>query len=315
MFTPESRVEFQNWATGLDLPLDTSPTLAAAALMAHAAFIEPERQIAIFDTLANAWLDHEPDQRGAILANQLAFLGAQRNAGGRQAPQTLWDAFWKVMEFDPETAGNAVNFTLKIVAIGMAYDEDLLARCERAVLLHDDVHNLIKIPEHRITTADLLDCPKGSLGNNLHTLLVTNGYDLEVIDPDTVLLDLKYVGQNRTNRRILLLHDIWHLVAGYGFTGTGEVAISGFQLAQFGQNYSTRFLAVTTTIMAYTRLIDPDKYITLIAEGWRHGRETGPLLSKPWEVLVNQPIADVRHELGIRAFASQVEAGMEIPVV
>ena len=38
-------------------PLEKSPPLAAAVLMAHAAFVQPERQIAIFDAIADAWLD------------------------------------------------------------------------------------------------------------------------------------------------------------------------------------------------------------------------------------------------------------------
>lgn len=314
MFTPEMRTEFQTWATGLSLPLDSNVAMCGAALMAHAAFIEPERQIAIFDAIAAAWLDHEPNERARVLRAHLPFLGADQNVGGRQAPQALWDAFWGVIAFDPENPGDAVSFTLKVVAIGLAYDEDLLARCEAALLLYGDVHDLIGIPEHRIKTEDLLACPKGSLGDDLHTMLTTNGYDLEVIDPDAVLLDPKYVAQNRTNRRILLLHDIWHLVAGYGFTGPGEVAISGFQLAQFGQNYSTRFLAVTACVMVYTRLNDPDMFITLIAEGWRHGRETLPLMSKPWETLVNEPISALRSDMGISAFVSKVEHKLEIPV-
>ena len=78
-------------------------------------------------------------------------------------------------------------------------------------------------------------------------MLNSNGYDIEVIDADNVVLPGDYPAQNRTNRRILQLHDIWHLVGGYGFTGAGEVAISGFQMAQFGQNYSTRFLATVAT--------------------------------------------------------------------
>ena len=64
----------------------------------------------------------------------------------------------------------------------------------------------------------------------------------EVINPDDVVscCPRSFAAQNRTNRRILQLHDVWHLFAGFGFTAQGEVAISGFQLAQFGQNYSTR---------------------------------------------------------------------------
>jgi hypothetical protein len=54
--TPVFREDFEFWAKTGAPPLE-SPPLAAAALMSHAAFAQPERQIAIFDAIASAWLD------------------------------------------------------------------------------------------------------------------------------------------------------------------------------------------------------------------------------------------------------------------
>ena len=50
-----------------------------------------------------------------------------------------------------------------------------------------------------------------SLGTNLLDMLASKGYDLEVINPDDVMLPPVFAAQNRTNRRILQLHDVWHL--------------------------------------------------------------------------------------------------------
>src|ERR1700675_416161 len=307
--TLEFRATFEDWASTGRPPMqgEGDLPLAAAALMAHAAFVEPERQIAIFDAIAEAWLDSKGgDARRALLQERLRIpLPA---ADGWRTPQAIWDAFWAVADAgaDRQASGSqALDVTMRVVNIGTHYDQELLQRCERAVLMHPDVHALLGEPEVRMTTNDLRNRPPASLGTVLLEMLTTKGYDLEVIDADTVLLPPQFPAQNRTNRRILQLHDVWHLFADYGFTAQGEVAISGFQLAQFGQNYSTRFLAVSTTSICLNRLADPDRFITLIVEGWRHGRASPPLMSVPWHQLLDKPIPQLRRELGVKPFQTR----------
>ncbi|MGO9931718.1 MAG: Coq4 family protein [Steroidobacteraceae bacterium] len=309
--TAEFRKTFEGWATGQPpLGEEADLPLAAAALMAHAAFVEPERQIAIFDALAEAWLDVSGgDSRRALLQERLDFLSTPAPpVGAWGTPGVIWEAFWAIADGRADrqaAAPSALDLTLRVVNIGTLYDQELLERCERAVLMHRDIHTLLGEPEVRMTTNDLRHRPKESLGSDLLGMLTAKGYDLEVIDADTVLLPPQFPAQNRTNRRILQLHDVWHLFADYGFTAQGEVAISAFQLAQFGQNYSTRFLAVSTTSLCLNRLVDPDQFIALIAEGWRHGRITPPLMSVPWHQLLDKPIPQLRRELGAEPFRTR----------
>jgi ubiquinone biosynthesis protein Coq4 len=311
--TLQLREDFERLAGTGAPPLD-DPPFAAAVLMAHAAFVEPERQIAIFDAIANAWLDLDQADRAACLRGQLKWLDAPapQSPGGWHTPRAVWDAFWAVVDAEPAppqeggTAKNqALDFTTRVVLIGVQYDAELLMRCERALYLHDDVRKLLGQPEVRMTTNDLRNWPKDSLGTKLLDMLTEKGYDLEVINADDVLLPPVFVAQNRTNRRILQLHDVWHLFAGYGFTAQGEVAISGFQLAQFGQNYSTRFLAATTLMLYLSRSVDIDQYIALISEGWRHGRRAPPLMSVEWHKLLGRSIAELRAELNVTPFRSR----------
>jgi ubiquinone biosynthesis protein Coq4 len=228
-----------------------------------------------------------------------------------QTPREVWDAFWRVVDAEPATQSDAgakeaaLDFTGRVVVIGLHYDAELLMRCERAHYLHEDVRKLLAQPEVRMTTDDLRNWPKDSLGTNLLDMLTSKGYDLEVINPDDVMLPPVFAAQNRTNRRILQLHDVWHLFAGFGFTAQGEVAISAFQLAQFGQNYSTRFLAATTTMMCLRPVVDIDQFISLIAEGWRHGRRAPPLMSVEWHKMLGRSIADLRAEMHIAPFKSR----------
>lgn len=292
--------------------LEASPPLAAAVLMGHAAFVQPERQISIFDAIADAWLDLEQGaDRMASLRQQLPWLRAPAVIEEWQTPRAVWDAFWGVVDAEPgaqsnaSAKDNALDFTGRVVVIGMHYDAELLMRCERAHYLHEDVRKLLAQPEVRMTTNDLRNRPKDSLGSNLLDMLTSKGYDLEVINPDDVMLPPVFAAQNRTNRRILQLHDVWHLFGGFGFTAQGEVAISGFQLAQFGQNYSTRFLAVTTTMMCLRPIVDIDQYISLISEGWRHGRRAPPLMSVEWHKLLGRPIDHLRAEMHVTPFKSR----------
>jgi ubiquinone biosynthesis protein Coq4 len=310
--TTKFRQDFEFYCrTGIP-PLEESTPLAAAALMAHAAFVQPERHIAVFDAIAGAWLDLErAADRAASLRQQLSWLTAPPVVEEWQTPDAVWKAFWSVVDAEPGTQANtgakdaALDFTGRVVAIGLHYDAELLTRCERAHYLHDDVKQLLAQPEVRMTTNDLRNWPKDSLGTNLLDMLTSKGYDLEVINPDDVMLPPVFAAQNRTNRRILQLHDVWHLFAGFGFTAQGEVAISGFQLAQFGQNYSTRFLAATTTMMCLRPIVDIDQFISLICEGWRHGRRAPPLMSVEWHKMLGRSIADLRAEMHVAPFKSR----------
>lgn len=306
----EDRVRFVEAVEKGCLPAGVSMPLASAMLMAHAAFAEPERQIDIFDALAHAWLDLAPADRPAHLAAALPFV--RGGAGhGRALPPALWDSFWAIAGSPPTGMVDPLAFTTAVVLIGNHYDAALIERCERALLQFEGVHTLLATPEVRMKTADLAGWPDDSLGSDLKRMLDSHGYDLEVIDADAVVLPGPWPAQNRTNRRILQLHDVWHLVAGYGFTGAGEVAISGFQLGQFGQNYSTRFLATVATLMALHMPVMAEPMITLMLEGWRHGRRTPDLMLVPWHDNLGLPIATLRAQIGIRPFDSQIARMME----
>ena len=309
--TAKFREDFERCSNTGVPPLD-SPAHAAAVLMSHAAFAQPERQIAIFDAIASAWLDLGGErERADSLRRQLPWLTQDAKTETWSTPRAVWDAFWSVVDAEPTAPSGdgakdqALDYTGRVVAIGFHYDAELLMRCERAHYLHEDVRKLLQQPEVRMTTNDLRNWPKDSLGTSLLDMLTSKGYDLEVINPDDVMLPAVFAAQNRTNRRILQLHDVWHLFAGFGFTAQGEVAISGFQLAQFGQNYSTRFLAATTTTMCLRPVVNVDEFIALISEGWRHGRRTPPLMSVEWHKLLGRSIADLRAEMKVAPFQSR----------
>src|ERR1700761_5339148 len=121
--TAKFREEFELWSkTGVP-PLE-SPPLAAAVLMSHAAFVQPERQIGIFDAIANAWLDIDSEpERVAALKQQLPWLSEQAALESWTTPRGVWDAFWGVVDAEPAAPSQAapkdqaLDFTGRVVAI------------------------------------------------------------------------------------------------------------------------------------------------------------------------------------------------------
>ena len=163
----------------------------------------------------------------------------------------------------------------------------------------------------RFALEALAACPDGSLGGQLHSLVVDDGFDLEVLDRDA--LDLAGLPEplEYLNLRILQCHDIWHLVAGYETTGLHEVAISGFQMAQFGHHYSSMFLGLVLTKVAFTEPFEGMGFLLdTVLSGYTHGRETPPLLGVEWESIWDRPVADIRSALGVAPYDSPYPAGL-----
>lgn len=310
MIDMSRRNEFEKWVETGRPPLIEEPMLGLAALMTTAAFVDPVAQVPIFDAIAAATLaSKDGAERAAYITAAVPWVteGKPRVA----VPQALWDGFWAIINRPRTSEDGELDLTLAVVALGNLYDQRMIDCCEAALLEFEGVHNLIAQPEVRLTTADLEKHSTDSLAKDLLSMLNANGYDIEVIDADTVVLPGDYPAQNRTNRRILQLHDIWHLVAGYGFTPAGEVGISGFQMAQFGQNYSTRFLATVATKAAVDAPELADILLTVMFDGWRHGRSTQELIAVPWHQRIADPISRIRADLDIRPIDSDAVRLME----
>ena len=88
------------------------------------------------------------------------------------------------------------------------------------------------------------------------------------------------------------------------------MAISGFQLAQFGHNYSAMFLAV----VAAGGMMRPPEASGLILEtilsAWVHGRRTPPMIGIPWEDVWDQSTDAIRARFGVEAYVSPYPADL-----
>ena len=284
-----------------------------AVLLARVAFMDPEMAIPVLDIAADDWLAARAAEGMGEAGQRLPRdEEATRAALAALSRPGVWlpglaARFWETVE-DVAGASDPGLITARCAAYGDAFTPAHFRRLDQAVLRHPGLPAAIAAgPRPRIALADIAGRPEGSLGWHLHRMIVDNGFDLEVIDTDQFAhLEADYPALHLTSRRILQTHDIWHIVGDFRLSALGEVGISGFQFAQFGQNYSAGFLA-TVAALALHRL--PPFLVPLvqvIAEGWRHGRLTPPLMPVVWEEMWSLPLDEVRRITGASPFRSAI---------
>ncbi|HEY5109836.1 MAG TPA: Coq4 family protein [Acidimicrobiales bacterium] len=276
---------------------DADAAFRVASLALYVAVVSPEPLVDIYDGLCEGWLGVAPD--GPAVA-----------APG--APGAVSDELWaglRDLVFDPEAGSDPADITVRTAALTEHLPPEFQARVAAMALRYPGVAEAAAtgVPP-RFTVDDLARCPADSLGGAMHSFVVDNGFDLEVLDRDALgLADLPYP-LDYLNVRILQCHDIWHLVADHKTSGLHEVSVSGFQMAQFGHQYSSMFLGMVLAKVAFTQ---PDAFaftLDTILTGYRHGRETPPLMGVEWETVWDRPIAELRVTLGVTAYESPYPA-------
>lgn len=99
-------------------------------------------------------------------------------------------------------------------------------------------------------------------------------------------------------RRIRDIHDIWHVLTGYGRDALGEACVVSFSHAQ---TRSLGFLFIglgaANEIRRGARSVPSRK---AVAEAWRHGRKAQWLPAQDYEALFAEPLEAARARLGIR---------------
>jgi ubiquinone biosynthesis protein Coq4 len=103
---------------------------------------------------------------------------------------------------------------------------------------------------------------------------------------------------------MLQTHDLWHILAGYQTTKLHEVAISAFQMAQFGHAYSAMFLAVVATTAAHAPTEVFALLLDTILTAWAHGRATPPMLLIPWEQVWQDSTSAIRSRYGVEPYSA-----------
>ncbi len=227
-----------------------------------------------------------------------------------QIPDTFWQAFQDALD-GPGGRYDPTSITATVAALGGATDVRFHELAERAAAAHPGADN----PETKevpplLSLEELSTCEDGTLGKTLYKMLVENGFDAEVLDREAIGLGQLPPAIRYVNTRILQMHDVWHLVAGYETTGLHEIAISSFQLAQFGHNYSAMFLATVATMSQRNGSDAFNLMMTVYGESWCHGRRVPPLMAIQFEDEWRTSIEDIRGKYGIAPYTSVLPADL-----
>lgn len=278
---------------------DLSATRDLAALWLHAAAARPEHLARVYDASAEGWLGARP------AAPPLAL-----DSPPLPIPPAFWEAFW-ALALSTETGLDAGLITQRTAALAGQTDPGMRLRSAAAAMAYPGVsQSAAKGYPERFTLEGLAMAPKGSLGAEFHDLIVDNGFDLEVLDRDALGLADLPPPLDYLNARILQCHDLWHIVGGYRTTGLHEVAISGFQAAQFGHGYSAMFLAMVLSKVAFAESPGANMLLDVILSAWTHGRESPSLMGLDWPQIWDRTVADIRAEVGITPFTSPYPADL-----
>jgi ubiquinone biosynthesis protein Coq4 len=266
--------------------------LQLCAVMSWVAYSCPEATTAVCDNIASAWLGNGPTPEIPL--------------GLPEAPleDSFWQAFWAVVDGHDE-GYDALTITVAVASLAGAVHPAMRDLADSHAHQHWGSAEAIKnpIPGHTDFEA-LARCPQDSLGQSLYRMIVDNGYDPEVLDRNAIALSELPHALHYLNARILQMHDVWHLVAGYETTSSNEIAISAFQLAQFGHNYSSMFLAAVMTISTFKEPRGFTILMQIINEAWQHGRETPVMMNIEWENEWNNSLEAIRRNHRIPTYQS-----------
>jgi ubiquinone biosynthesis protein Coq4 len=282
---------------------DAAAREAVCGAFCWAAFAAPGALRPVYDLVASGWLEDAP-------AAEPSAAHALRTVPEAQPDDAFWTAFEQVLA-GPAGGYDAGSVTAAVAALGGSVAPQFQGLAEAACEVHCEGLGLSQAPVPPVLSLQALSEHRpGGLGRTLHSMWVDNGYDPEVLDRDAIGLSALPPTLRYLNTRILQMHDVWHLVAGYETTSLHEIAISGFQLAQFSHNYSAMFLA-TVAVMSHER--SPEGFALLlqtVSEAWRHGRTAPPFMGIAWESCWDRSVTDLRAELGIEPFQGSFPADL-----
>ncbi len=210
----------------------------------------------------------------------------------------------RIQRRSPEQVGPAVH---SMDAIGLLFgrgDEWMLRRMKASALgrrLLDERHDILAVVSDR---DHLRTLPEGSLGREYCRFAEENqlfperlaesvrearagsGGSVPESTPEAAYL----------HDRFRDLHDVWHVLTGYGTDMAGEWGIIAFQTRQVG--YRSMAIMAFLNVLWNAFPTRPD-LLGVWFGGRRRGARARYLLSADWERLLPMPLEEVRRELGI----------------
>jgi ubiquinone biosynthesis protein COQ4 len=148
----------------------------------------------------------------------------------------------------------------------------------------------------------LASLPVGSFGRTYHDFMREENLSAQGLVDLSVESGLAMPddGSDRhfIGRQIRDMHDLFHVLSGYGRDELGEVCVLAFSYPHQG----TRSFAIIATLGALVlrKRLKVSGVLGAALQAWRHGRAAKWILVQPMESLLTQDLATLRQQLRIK---------------
>lgn len=109
--------------------------------------------------------------------------------------------------------------------------------------------------------------------------------------------------------RMNLMHDLWHVLTGYGTDELGEAALIAFTHAQIPSRSFPILLAASVWMGPKSWNLAWPRYL---ARSYRRGKRAKVLTAAPFEELLPLPLSEVRAKLGVEPAAAWHPDGVRV---
>jgi ubiquinone biosynthesis protein COQ4 len=164
----------------------------------------------------------------------------------------------------------------------------------RAVLAGE--RSLLSVLGDRAALASL---PQMTLGHCYHDFMAEENLSADGLVDASNAAHTNHVSDElrRFRERGRDQHDLQHVVTGYGRNGLGEICLLAFAYAQTG-NRGLGVIALAG-MFKVARALPGQKVRAAVFQAYRHGRAAAVLIDQDWEALLDQPLRNVRRNLGV----------------
>jgi ubiquinone biosynthesis protein COQ4 len=142
--------------------------------------------------------------------------------------------------------------------------------------------------------------PPGTLGGSYYEFMASENLSAEGLVDASQFRETLPAGEDYTlfRERSREMHDLVHIVTGYGRDPLGEACLTAFSFAQTGLK---GFAVIATVASRRISQAHPGHAVVrAVFEGYRRGRRAQWLWAADWENLLAEPVEAIRERYGIR---------------
>src|SRR6516225_5837735 len=149
--------------------------------------------------------------------------------------------------------------------------------------------------------ASLAALPAGTLGRAYYEFTASENLSAEgLVEASRITMQaLPADDLTLFRERSREMHDLLHVVTGYGRDPLGEACLVAFSYAQTGLKGFAMIAAFVARRIARSRPGQPVR--RAVFEGYRHGRAAGWLPGADWEALLAHPVEAIRAQFAVKS--------------